>query len=187
MKINLTDCKVAILATNGFEESELIEPMKALKEAGATVEVIAPEAGDIQGYKHFEKGTKVRVDRLLADVQANDYAALVLPGGLANPDALRVNGSALELIRAFAKAGKVIAAICHAPWLLADAGLLKGRTLTSVPTIRKDMENAGGNWVDEPVVVDNGLVTSRTPKDLAAFNVKLIEQISKGRHPRRVA
>ncbi|MGA9335115.1 MAG: type 1 glutamine amidotransferase domain-containing protein [Rudaea sp.] len=187
MKTNITDAKIVILATNGFEESELTEPIKALKDAGAVVQVIAPEAGEIQGFRHFEKGATVRVDKQLADARAKDYDALVLPGGLANPDALRVNASALDLIREFARAGKVIAAICHAPWLLADAGLLNGRTMTSVPTIRKDMENAGAKWLDEPVVVDNGFVTSRTPKDLAAFNAKLIEEISEGRHQRKVA
>ncbi|MGA9420753.1 MAG: type 1 glutamine amidotransferase domain-containing protein [Rhodanobacteraceae bacterium] len=187
MDINLKGSNVAILATHGFEEAELVEPMKALRNAGASVHVISPESGEIQGFRHFDKGTKVKVERSLSEAHAQDYDALVLPGGLFNPDRLRVNETVLNLVGDFGKSGKIIAAICHAPWILADAGLLKGRTVTSVPTIRKDIENAGAKWVDKPVVVDNGIVTSRTPKDLDAFNAKLIEEIQEGRHERRVA
>ena len=178
---------VAILATHGFEESELTEPMKALKDAGATVHVVSPETGEIQGFKHFEKGMKVKVDKLLDNTRTANYDALVLPGGLFNPDKLRVNEKALELVRGFVREGKPIAAICHGPWILADAGALKGRKVTSVPSIRKDMENAGAQWVDEQVVVDNGIITSRTPKDLKAFNAKLIEEIGEGQHERKAA
>lgn len=178
---------VAILATHGFEESELTEPMKALKEAGANVHVVSSESGEIQGFKHFEKGTKVKVDKQLDNTRADNYDALVVPGGLFSPDKLRVNEKALDLVRGFARAGKPIAAICHGPWILADAGALKGRKATSVPNIRKDIENAGAHWVDEEVVVDNGIITSRTPKDLKAFNAKLIEEIGEGRHERKAA
>lgn len=178
---------VAILATHGFEESELTSPRDALKAAGATVHIVSPESGELQAFKHLEKGQKVVVDKALSDSRADDYDAIVLPDGLFNPDQLRVNKDALAFVQAFVKAGKPVAAICHGPWILADAGVLKGRKVTSVPTIRKDIENAGANWVDEEVVVDNGIVTSRTPKDLDAFNAKLIEEITEGRHERRAA
>ncbi|MGA9342497.1 MAG: type 1 glutamine amidotransferase domain-containing protein [Rhodanobacteraceae bacterium] len=187
MNTRIEGTKVVILATHGFEESELTEPLKALKNAGAEVHVASPESGEIQGFKHFDKGLKVKVDRPLADIRAADYDAVVLPGGLFNPDKLRTNEIALNLVRDFLKAGKPIAAICHGPWILADAGALRDRTVTSVPTIRRDIENAGATWVDKEVVVDNGIVTSRTPKDLAAFNAKLIEEISEGRHDRKAA
>lgn len=186
-KATLTGKKVAILATHGFEESELTSPRDALKAADATVHVVSPESGDLQAFRHLEKGAKVAIDKGLSDAQAQDYDALVLPGGLFNPDQLRVNKEALALVQAFVKAGKPVAAICHGPWILADAGALEGRKVTSVPTIRKDIENAGATWVDEKVVVDNGIVTSRTPKDLDAFNAKLIEEITEGRHQRHAA
>lgn len=187
MNTNISGKKVAILATHGFEESELTSPRDALKAAGATVHVVSPESGELQAFKHLEKGIKVGVDKVLAQARAEDYDALMLPGGLFNPDQLRTNKDALAFVQAFLKAGKPVAAICHAPWILADAGALKGRKVTSVPTIRKDIENAGATWVDEEVVVDNGIVTSRTPKDLEAFNAKLIEEIAEGRHDRRAA
>ena len=187
MSKNINGKKVAILATHGFEESELTSPRDALKAAGATVEIVSPESGELQAFRHLEKGQKVGVDKALGEARVEDYDALVLPGGLFNPDQLRVNPSALQFVQAFIKAGKPVAAICHAPWILVDAGALKGRKVTSVPTIRKDIENAGANWVDEAVVVDNGIVTSRTPKDLDAFNAKLIEEIGEGRHARKAA
>ncbi|MBX3699081.1 MAG: type 1 glutamine amidotransferase domain-containing protein [Dokdonella sp.] len=187
MNTNIQGKKVAILATHGFEESELTSPRDALKAVGATVEVVSPEAGELQAFKHFEKGQKVAVDKALGQARCEDYDAIVLPGGLFNPDQLRVNADALKFVQAFVKAGKPVAAICHGPWILADTGVLKGRKITSVPTIRKDIENAGATWVDEAVVVDNGIVTSRTPKDLDAFNAKLIEEIGEGRHERRAA
>ena len=187
MSKTISGKKIAILATHGFEESELTSPRDALKAAGATVYIVSPESGELQAFKHLEKGVKVAVDKPLSGANAEDYDAIVLPGGLFNPDQLRVNKQALAFVQAFVKAGKPVAAICHGPWILADAGVLKGRKVTSVPTIRKDIENAGAHWVDEEVVVDNGIVTSRTPKDLASFNAKLIEEIGEGRHERRAA
>lgn len=187
MNTNIQGKKVAILATHGFEESELTSPRDALKAAGAKVEVVSPESGELQAFRHLEKGQKVAVDTALGSARAEDYDALVLPGGLFNPDQLRMNADALKFVQAFIKAGKPVAAICHGPWILADACALKGRKVTSVPTIRKDIENAGATWVDEAVVVDNGIITSRTPKDLEAFNAKLIEEIGEGKHERRAA
>ncbi|TYT26238.1 type 1 glutamine amidotransferase [Luteimonas viscosa] len=179
---HLTGKRVAILAADGFEQSELLEPMRALKEHDATVDVVSPEAGKVQGFKHFEKGEQVAVDVKLSDAEAGRYDALVIPGGLFNPDTLRIDEKALAFTREFFKAGKPVAAICHGPWVLANAGVLEGRTVTSVPNIRKDLENAGAKWTDEEVVVDQGLVTSRTPDDLPAFCAKLIEEIDEGKH-----
>jgi len=173
---------VAILATDGFEQAELVVPKQALEQAGADVDVIAPKSGEIQGFKHFEKGTKVKVDRALSEVSAKDYDALVLPGGVFNPDALRTNEQAVNFVREFFQAGKPVGAICHGPWTLIEAGAVDGRTMTSVKSIRSDLRNAGANWVDEEVVVDNGLVSSRTPDDLEAFCDKLVEEIGEGRH-----
>lgn len=173
---------VAILATHGFEQSELLEPLRALQEHGAQVDVVSPETGELQGFEHFDKGEKVEVHAALADADPKDYDALVIPGGLFNPDALRVNEQALAFTRSFFQAGKPVAAICHGPWVLANAEVVQGRTLTSVPNIRKDLERAGAKWVDEEVVVDQGLITSRTPKDLPAFCAKLVEEVAEGRH-----
>ena len=174
--------KIAIMATDGVEEVELTKPLEALRQAGAEVEVIAPEDGEIQGFDHITPSRKIKVDRSLQQAEAGDYDALVLPGGVANPDQLRVNDQALGFVRAFAEAGKPMGVICHAPWILINAGLAKGRTLTSWPTIRLDLKNAGANVVDQEVVVDNGLVTSRGPKDLPAFCAKLVEEFREGRH-----
>jgi len=178
----LTGKRVAVLVTDGFEQSELLEPVKALKAQQATVEVVSPASGKVQGFEHFDKGEQVPVDVALADADAGRYDALVIPGGLFNPDALRADDRALAFTREFFRAGKPVGAICHGPWVLADAGVLEGRTVTSVPNIRRDMENAGAKWVDEEVVVDQGLVTSRTPDDLPAFCAKLVEEIGEGRH-----
>ena len=178
----LTGKRVAILATDGFEQAELTEPLRALREHDAVVDIVSPDGGKVQGFKHFEKGEQVDVDVKLADADAGRYDALVIPGGLFNPDALRVDDQALAFTRDFFEAGKPVAAICHGPWVLANAGVLEGRTVTSVPNIRRDLENAGAKWVDEDVVVDQGLVTSRTPKDLDAFCGKLVEEIDEGRH-----
>lgn len=178
---------VAILATHGFEESELTHPRNALIDAGAQVHVVALESGSIQGFRHFDKGEQVMVDRVLDAVSAEEYDALLVPGGLFNPDALRSEASVLDFVKAFAAAGKPIAAICHGPWVLADAGVLDGRDVTSVGSIRKDLENAGARWADKPVVTDKGIVTSRTPKDLEQFSAKVIEEIAEGRHLRRAA
>ena len=173
---------VAILATDGFEQAELEAPKSALENAGANVEVIAPKSGEIQGLKHMEKGNTVRVDHTLDEVSAKDYDAVVLPGGVFNPDQLRTNDKAIAFVRDFFEAHKPVGAICHGPWTLIEAGVVEGRTMTSVKSIHSDLQNAGANWVDEEVVVDNGLVTSRTPKDLDAFCSKLIEEIGEGRH-----
>lgn len=187
MAQRLAGKKVAVLATDGFEQSELVEPVQALKNAGATVEVVSPKTGEIQGMKHKEKGDKVRVDKALASAVAKDYDALVLPGGVANPDSLRLEQRAIEFIASFVADDKPIAAICHGPWTLIDAGGVEGRTMTSWPSLRMDLTNAGANWVDREVVVDRGLVTSRKPADLPVFNAKMIEEIAKGRHTGRRA
>lgn len=178
----LTGKRIAILASDGFEESELIEPMRALRDHGAKVEVVSPEQGSIQGLHHFEKGRSVDVDSVLAQSDAADYDALVIPGGLFNPDTLRHDDEAVRFTQAFLAAGKPVGAICHGPWVLVNAEVLEQRELTSVPNIQRDLENAGARWVDREVVVDAGLVTSRTPKDLPAFCAKLVEEIAEGRH-----
>ncbi len=162
--------KIAVLATNGFEQAELTEPVKALRAAGATVQVVAPEAGEIQGMKHDQKGDKTKVDLELSEARAADFDGLVLPGGVANPDTLRINEAAVTFIKNFVTAGKPIAAICHGPWTLIEAGAVKGKKMTSWPSLHSDLQNAGAKWVDEEVVVDGNLVTSRKPDDLPAFN-----------------
>lgn len=179
---DISDRKVAILATNGFEQSELEKPLKALREAGATVHIIAPEGGEIRGWSGDNWGQKVKVDHSLDAVKSADYDALMLPGGQINPDILRTVPDAVAFVRAFWDADKPIGAICHAPWLLIEADIVDGRKLTSYHSIRKDVENAGGEWVDEEVVCDKALVTSRNPDDLPAFCDKLIEEIAEGRH-----
>lgn len=173
---------VAILAADGFEEEELFEPLRALREAGATVEIVSLETGSIEANRHREKGASIRVDRTLGQARAEDYDALVIPGGVFSPDRLRVSRPALDFTRAIMRAGKPVGAICHGPWVLIDAGLVDGRTMTSVENIRTDLRNAGADVRDEEVVVDEGLVTSRTPKDLPAFCAKLVEEIAEGRH-----
>jgi protease I len=165
---------VAVLATNGVEQVELTAPVDALRAAGAAVVVIAPDAGGIQAYHHLDPADRIPVDRALADASALDYDGLVLPGGVANPDALRTQEAAVLFVRDFVEADKPVAAICHAPWLLVEADLVRGRTLTSWPSLRTDIRNAGGEWVDEAVVVDQKLVTSRKPDDLPAFCERLI-------------
>jgi protease I len=174
--------KVAILAADGFEEVELTKPKKALEDVGAKTSVVSINSGKIQGMKHADKGEAVAVDQTLAEAKPQDFDALLIPGGLMNPDALRSNEDALEFVRHFFREGKPVAAICHAPWVLIDAGVVRGRTLTSWPAIKTDVRNAGGNWVDHEVVVDNGLVTSRKPDDIPAFNEKMIEEFREGRH-----
>jgi len=182
MKIN--EAKVAILSTNGFEQSELEAPRSALQEAGATVTVIAPEGSEIKGWQGGGWGDPVDVDLLLDDAKASDFDALVLPGGVINPDQLRVNEAALTFVRQFVESGRVVAAICHAPWTMINAGVVRNRKMTSYPSVRKDLENAGAQWVDEAVVVDKGIITSRNPGDLDAFITKIIEEIQEGRHQR---
>jgi protease I len=183
----LSNKRVAILAADGFEQVELEKPKEALEEAGAVTEIVSPSREAIQGMNHDEKGDKVTVDVRLEEADAGDYDALMIPGGLINPDTLRSNKLALDFVRRFFAAGKPIAAICHAPWVLIDADLVKGRTLTSWPAIKTDVRNAGGHWVDQEVVVDQGLVTSRKPDDIPAFNTKMIEEFCEGAHSGHVA
>lgn len=177
MQGGLEGKRIAVLATDGFEQSELTEPVRVLRAAGARVEVIAPKPGHIQGFQHLEKGAQVAVDRPLSDARADDFDALVLPGGVTNPDSLRLNRDAVVFVQEFFEAHKPVGAICHGPWTLIEAGIVKGRTMTSWPSLQTDLRNAGANWVDQEVAVDGQLVTSRKPSDLPAFCAKLIELI----------
>jgi protease I len=179
--------KVAILATNGFEQSELEIPRDRLKQHGAVVDVVSPQAGEIRGWEMKDWGRPVKVDVALDQARAQDYDAIVLPGGQINPDLLRINDEALKFIRAFFDQGKVVAAVCHAPWLLIETHLLKGRRATSYKSIKTDMINAGAKWADVEVVADQGIVTSRNPGDLEAFSQKIMEEIAEGKHERRAA
>jgi protease I len=183
-KQTLKGKKVAILSADMFERVELEEPRKALEEAGATIEVVSIHDGEIRGFDHFDPATTVKVDRTVEEVSADDYDALFIPGGVGNPDQLRGDESAVALVREIAAAGKPMAVICHGPWLLVEAGLARGRTLTSWPTLRTDIVNAGGEWVDDEVVVSEGIVTSRKPDDIPAFNAKMIEEFAEGVHAR---
>jgi protease I len=171
--------KIAVLATDGFEQTELTEPVKALRAEGATVTIVSLKSGEIQGMKHHEKGDKTAVDLELAKANPADFDALVLPGGVANPDTLRANKEAVAFVKSFVDAGKPIAAICHGPWTLIEAGAVKGRKITSWPSLQTDLKNAGANWVDQEVVVDGNLVTSRKPDDLPAFNKAFIALLGK--------
>ncbi len=174
--------RVAILATDGVERVELLEPRKALDEAGARTVVVSPKTGKIKGWEHGQWGDDILVDESLDSVRADDFDALLLPGGVMNPDRLRQNESAVQFVRSFFDAGKPVAAICHAPWMLVEAVVVAGRTLTSWPSLRTDIRNAGGEWVDREVVTDEGLVTSRKPDDIPAFNRKMIEEFAEGLH-----
>jgi protease I len=175
--------RVAFLVANeGVEQVELTEPWDAIKEAGGEPELIALETGSVQAFNHLDKADTFDVDKTVGDADASDYDALVLPGGVANPDILRTDSGAVEFTKAFFEAGKPVAAICHGPWTLVEAGVVEGRTLTSWPSLQTDIRNAGGEWVDEEVHVDSGLVTSRNPDDLPAFNAKTIEEIAEGVH-----
>jgi len=179
---NLNKKTVAILATNGFEESELIEPKKALQQAGADVHIVSLESGEIKGWADGNWSNSYKVDKTLDQVTQSDYNALMLPGGVINPDLLRKDDKAVQFVRSFFENHKPVAAICHAPWLLAEAGVLKGRKVTSYDSIKTDIINAGAQWIDQEVVVDQGLVTSRNPNDLPAFNRKLVEEVYEGKH-----
>ena len=174
--------KIAFLATDGFEQIELTQPWEAVESAGATVELISLKTGEIQGFHHEKQGDKFKVDETIEKASAVDYDGLVLPGGVFNPDALRVDEHAVNFVREFFKYKKPVAAICHAPWLLVEADVVKGRTVTSWPSVKTDLKNAGANWIDEDVVCDQGLVTSRKPDDLEAFCAKAIEEFAEGQH-----
>jgi protease I len=178
---------IAFVATDMVEQVELTEPWKAVEQAGGTPELLSIELGEIQGFNHFDKADTFPVDRRVAAARAVEYDGLVLPGGVGNPDQLRIDEDVRAFVRSFFEQGKPVAVICHGPWTLIDAGVVKGRTLTSWPTLQTDLRNAGANWVDEEVVVDNGLVTSRKPDDLPAFCRKLVEEFAEGRHDRQLA
>lgn len=180
----IAQSKILIMSTNGFEQSELMVPLEKLRQAGAQVHVGAPEAGEIKGWDQKDWGRSVPVDVTIDAISAGDYDAIVLPGGQINPDLLRLQPKAIALIKDFYQQGKVVAAICHAPWLLIEAGLAQGRRMTSYESIKTDVKNAGAEWLDQPVVADKGLVTSRKPDDLDAFVAKVIEEIEEGEHDR---
>ena len=182
MNQSLKGKKVAILVADGFEQVEMTEPRKALEDAGATIDLISPVTGQVQGAKHDKKGDAFDVDVELSEANPEDYDSLVLPGGVANPDTLRINPDAVNFVKAFVDAGKPIAAICHGPWTLIEAGGVRGRNMTSWPSLQSDLRNAGAKWIDCECVNDNGLVTSRKPDDLPAFNKKMIEEFAEGRH-----
>jgi protease I len=183
MSDRLQGKKIAFLTSNeGVEQVELVEPLKAVREAGAKAELLAPESGEVQAFNHLDKGDTFEVDRTVGEADASEYDGLVLPGGVANPDQLRTKPEALEFVRGFFEAGKPVGVICHGPWTLIDAGVAEGRTLTSWPSLETDLRNAGANWVDEEVHVDQGLVSSRKPDDLEAFNAKIVEEFAEGVH-----
>ena len=186
-KNTLEGKKVAILVADGFEQAELTGPKEALEAAGARIEIVSPAEGEVQGWNHDDKADKFRVDMPLNLARSDDYDALLLPGGVRNPDQLRMLTRAIEFVDGFFATGKPVAAICHAPWLLIETEIIKGKTLTSWPSLKTDLTNAGAHWVDREVVVDDGLVTSRKPADIPAFNKKMIQEFAAGRHARRWA
>ena len=185
--MELNERKIAILATHGFEQSELEVPRDRLRKAGATVEIISLASGEIRGWDKKDWGRPVKVDKTLGQVSSADYDAVVLPGGQINPDLLRVEPAALKFIKDVFDAGKIVAAVCHAPWLLIETGIAKGRKMTSYKSIKTDVANAGAKWEDSEVVVDQGVITSRNPGDLEVFSAKIIEEVREGRHNRRSA
>jgi protease I len=182
MADELNGKKIAILAADGVEQVELTEPRKALEQAGAQTELISLQEGEILGFNHLDHGDRFGVDRVVADASADDYDGVLVPGGVANGDFLRADADAVRFVADFARAHKPIASICHGPWVLVESGIVKGRTITSWPSLKTDVENAGGTWVDEEVHVDQGLVTSRKPDDIPAFSAKAIEEFAEGRH-----
>jgi protease I len=180
--------RIAFLTANeGVEEVELTEPLNAVREAGAEADLLAPEAGEIQAFNHLDKSETFAADRAVGEADPGDYDGLVLPGGVANPDNLRTHEEAVAFVRAFFESGKPVGVICHGPWTLIEAGVVEGRTLTSWPSLQTDLRNAGARWVDQEVVTDNGLVTSRKPDDLPAFNAKIVEEFAEGVHERQAA
>ena len=184
---DLNGKKVAFLATDMVEQVELTEPWKAVEQAGGTPELISLEEGEIQGFNHYDKADKFPVDRTVEDASPDEYDALVIPGGVGNPDTMRLDENAVRFVREFFGSGKPMGVICHAPWMLVEADVVAGRKVTSWPSVRTDLENAGAEWVDEEVVVDNGLVTSRKPDDLKAFCAKIVEEFAEGKHDQKVA
>jgi protease I len=187
METNLKGKKIAILVADGFEQVELTSPMEALEAAGAEIEIVSPAEGEVQGWNHDEKADLFPVDMPLNLARSDDYDALMLPGGVRNPDQLRMSTRAVEFVDGFFATGKPVAAICHAPWLLIETEVIKGKNITSWPSLKSDLVNAGAHWIDREVVVDHGLITSRKPQDLPAFNKKMIEEFAEGRHSRRQA
>jgi protease I len=187
MEKSLEGKKIAILVENGFEQSELTEPRKALEQAGAIAVLVSPAKDKVRGWRHGEWGDDFTVDLPLAEARPEDFDGLLLPGGVMNPDRLRIIPEAIRFVKAFVDDKKPIAAICHGPWTLIDAGAAEGRTMTSWPSLRTDLRNAGANWVDQEVVVDQGIVTSRKPDDIPAFNGKMIEEFAEGKHAKRQA
>lgn len=183
----ITQSKILILATNGYERSELRVPLDSLKQKGAAVTIASLEKGPIKSWDEKDWGDSVDADLTVDDVKVEDYDAIVLPGGQINPDVLRTNEKAVAIVKEFVSSGRIVAAICHGPWMLVEADVLKGREATSYPSIRTDMKNAGANWVDREVVTDNGIITSRNPDDLPAFVDKIVEEVEEGRHPRKAA
>jgi protease I len=177
--------RVAFLATDMVEQVELTEPWKAVQDEGATPELVSLEDGEIQAFNHYDKADTFKVDRTVEEASADDYDALVIPGGVGNPDTLRLDENAVEFTRQFFEQGKPVGVICHGPWMLVEAGVVRDRTVTSWPSLRTDIRNAGGNWVDQEVVVEDGLVTSRKPDDLPAFNAKIVEEFAEGRHAKQ--
>ncbi len=187
MADNLNGKRIAFIATEGVEQVELTEPWKAVTDAGAKPELISIQPGEVQAWKHFDKGDKFPVDRTIEEAQPDEYDALVLPGGVANPDQLRTDENVVRFIRDFYDSGKPIGVICHGPWTLIEADVVRGKTITSWPSLQTDLRNAGAKWVDQECVVDEGLVSSRKPGDLSAFNKKIIEEFAEGRHERKPA
>jgi protease I len=177
--------KVAILVAEGFEQSEMVGPRTALEAAGAETSIVSPSKDEVQGWNHFDHADRFHVDVDMESANADDFDALLLPGGVANPDQLRTDPKAVQFVKAFVDSGKPVGVICHGPWTLIEAGVVKGRTLTSWPSLRTDLANAGAKWVDQEVVADRGLVSSRKPDDIPAFNRKLIEEIGEGQHARQ--
>jgi protease I len=182
MGTELKGKRIAFLATDGVEQVELTEPRKAVERAGGTPELISPKTGTIQGFDHYDKGDTFPVDKTVQDADPADYDGLVLPGGVINPDILRTDEAAMRFVKAFFEEGKPVGAICHGPWSLVETGIVKGRKVTSWPSLKTDIKNAGGTWVDEELVIDRGLFTSRKPDDLPAFCAKLVEEMGEGVH-----
>jgi protease I len=178
---------VAFLFTEGAEQAEVEKPLDAVRKAGADVDIVSLEEGEVQMWQHFDKGDTIKADRAVSDARSSDYEGLVLPGGVANPDQLRTDQDAVKFVRGFFEEGKPVGVICHGPWLLAEADVVRGRKVTSWPSLQTDLRNAGADWVDEEVVVDNGLVTSRKPDDLPAFCAKIVEEFAEGRHEEQKA